>query len=229
MDGGATWSPFSTGLPIVTIFDMKLQPTNRILRIATHGRGMWERLVDAPTAATLALVGAEIVDGHPKMTWFASNATNARLTLYRQAVPGGWTTVGQLIPDGTGNVTYTDLAAEPGHSYQYRIGVSENGTEQMYGLVWVDVPAHASFALRRLSGQQPGGPLQFAVSLPVGGPATLELMDVTGRRVASMDLGGLGAGDHQVRMDTGPVKSGVYWARLSQASKMISTQIIMMR
>ncbi len=41
-DGGANWVPFGTGLPRVAVFDMKIQNTNRILRIATHGRGMWE-------------------------------------------------------------------------------------------------------------------------------------------------------------------------------------------
>src|SRR6266542_1312990 len=41
-DAGANWVPFGTGLPRVAVFDMKIQNTNRILRIATHGRGMWE-------------------------------------------------------------------------------------------------------------------------------------------------------------------------------------------
>jgi len=45
-DGGATWSPYSTGLPRVAVFDMALQNVagNRRLRIATHGRGIWERV-----------------------------------------------------------------------------------------------------------------------------------------------------------------------------------------
>jgi hypothetical protein len=42
MDGGATWSPFSVGLPRVAVFDMAVQNNHRILRIATHGRGLWE-------------------------------------------------------------------------------------------------------------------------------------------------------------------------------------------
>jgi len=46
IDGGATWSPYSTGLPRVAVFDMALQNVagNRRLRIATHGRGIWERV-----------------------------------------------------------------------------------------------------------------------------------------------------------------------------------------
>ena len=40
-DGGASWTAFSTGLPRVAVFDLAIT-ANRVLRIATHGRGMWE-------------------------------------------------------------------------------------------------------------------------------------------------------------------------------------------
>jgi hypothetical protein len=40
-DGGATWTSFSTGLPRVPVFDMAIT-SGGVLRIATHGRGMWE-------------------------------------------------------------------------------------------------------------------------------------------------------------------------------------------
>ncbi|MDQ3061762.1 MAG: VCBS repeat-containing protein, partial [Acidobacteriota bacterium] len=42
IDGGANWQPFSNGLPRVAVFDMALQKANRFIRIATHGRGIWE-------------------------------------------------------------------------------------------------------------------------------------------------------------------------------------------
>ncbi|MEW6731150.1 MAG: hypothetical protein AB1489_07425 [Acidobacteriota bacterium] len=41
-NGGQSWTPFSNGLPRVAVFDMTLQNANRVLRIATHGRGIWE-------------------------------------------------------------------------------------------------------------------------------------------------------------------------------------------
>jgi hypothetical protein len=53
-DGGATWAPFGTGLPVVSVFDAKIQPTSGVLRIATHGRGMWEI---NPVTGVTALAG----------------------------------------------------------------------------------------------------------------------------------------------------------------------------
>jgi len=46
-DGGNSWVPFNEGLPRVPVFDMGFQGAKkpggaRILRIATHGRGVWE-------------------------------------------------------------------------------------------------------------------------------------------------------------------------------------------
>src|SRR5439155_17043578 len=41
-DGGASWTPFGTGLPRSAVFDLALQNANRVLRAGTHGRGVWE-------------------------------------------------------------------------------------------------------------------------------------------------------------------------------------------
>ena len=41
-DGGANWTPLGSGLPRVAVFDVKISNVQRYLRIATHGRGIWE-------------------------------------------------------------------------------------------------------------------------------------------------------------------------------------------
>ena len=46
LNGGATWTPFSNGLPRIAVFDLAIQPSARILRAATHGRGLWEIAID---------------------------------------------------------------------------------------------------------------------------------------------------------------------------------------
>jgi hypothetical protein len=52
-DGGLTWLPFGTGLPVVAVFGMEIQAPSRTLRIATHGRGMWDVPI-GPAAANAA-------------------------------------------------------------------------------------------------------------------------------------------------------------------------------
>ncbi|HKB65039.1 MAG TPA: HYR domain-containing protein [Pyrinomonadaceae bacterium] len=41
-DSGLNWTPLGTGLPRVAVFDVKISNVQRYLRIATHGRGIWE-------------------------------------------------------------------------------------------------------------------------------------------------------------------------------------------
>jgi hypothetical protein len=56
VDGGTNWLPFGTGLPRLAVFDMAIAP-GRTLRIATHGRGMWQIPLLAPTAANASVSG----------------------------------------------------------------------------------------------------------------------------------------------------------------------------
>lgn len=41
-DGGATWNPFSSGLPDAAVVDLKQHPASGTLYAATHGRGVYE-------------------------------------------------------------------------------------------------------------------------------------------------------------------------------------------
>jgi hypothetical protein len=56
-DSGGSWTKFSEGLPNCAVFDMRLytdsvyedQKPKQLLRVVTHGRGMWERRLDVDT------------------------------------------------------------------------------------------------------------------------------------------------------------------------------------
>ncbi len=75
-DGGATWAGFSEGLPDAVIAaDLTISPSNRALRIATHGNGVYERslLGQAPAntfdyrtlALNAPLPGGQVLIGTP--------------------------------------------------------------------------------------------------------------------------------------------------------------------
>jgi hypothetical protein len=56
-NAGVTWTPYGTGLPRSAVFDMAIQSPNRILRVATHGRGIWETTLPAAPAAGFTVTG----------------------------------------------------------------------------------------------------------------------------------------------------------------------------
>jgi hypothetical protein len=45
-DGGLHWRPMQNGLPDAPVFDLQIHPTQRLLRAATYGRGLYEIALD---------------------------------------------------------------------------------------------------------------------------------------------------------------------------------------
>ena len=72
-----------------------------------------------------------------------------------------------------------------------------------------------------------GGDLLIRLSLPSGGgSAKLQLVDLAGRMVTQREVGSLGAGTHEVRLGWGhKVTPGIYWMRLSQGDKSLTTRV----
>lgn len=99
-----------------------------------------------------------------------------------------------------------------------------NGNESGYALVTpagttgVEGGAAPAFALEGPTANPlTGGRLDIAFALPDGAPARLELLDVAGRRLATREVGALGAGRHVARLGEGhAVAPGLYFVRLSR-------------
>ncbi|MGH9947842.1 MAG: hypothetical protein ACRD6X_11640 [Pyrinomonadaceae bacterium] len=63
-DGGQNWVPFGTGLPRVAVFDMAVtNAAPRQIRIATHGRGMWQNPAIEPVASAVSVGGRVTTTG----------------------------------------------------------------------------------------------------------------------------------------------------------------------
>lgn len=57
-DGSANWFPLGSALPRVAVFDIAItNSASRQVRIATHGRGIWQHPPLAPTAANVGISG----------------------------------------------------------------------------------------------------------------------------------------------------------------------------
>lgn len=62
------------------------------------------------------------------------------------------------------------------------------------------------------------GTMRVSFALPSEAPATLELLDVTGRRVLAREVGSRGPGAHVVSLDAARVAPGLYFVRLTQGT-----------
>ena len=101
-DGGVSWSPYGTGLPRSAVFDMAIQSPNRILRVATHGRGMWE--ISIPDAVASYSVSGRVVDA-------GNNGVGGVLITFEKNFQGTITTA-TTTTDSNGNYSSADLACQ---------------------------------------------------------------------------------------------------------------------
>ena len=87
----------------------------------------------------------------------------------------------------------------------------------------------ASFALSRIAPNPSGNRFNVSFSLLSGAPASLSIFDVSGRRVATREVGSLGAGFHAVSFgDREPMRAGLYMVRLSQLSRNLTTSVLIL-
>ncbi|MBI5709213.1 MAG: T9SS type A sorting domain-containing protein [Candidatus Eisenbacteria bacterium] len=228
-DGGASWSPYTTGMPVVAVFDMAIQNFNRTLRCATHGRGMWERLLDSATPALVSLVGSEVRDGHVLLSWYSASQAGRTANLYRRYVPGEWQKLAALSVDGAGHLDYDDADVLSYGTYEYRLGFSIGGREEFVGAVTVDVGGANRLALRGVYPNPTTEGMLVTFTLPNADPARIEIVDATGRRVSSRQVGAMGVGQHQLDLRRERFAPGIYWVRLVQGDRMFTAKAAVVR
>ena len=182
-----------------------------------------------PTAVDVSLVGTEVGPQRALITWQVANRSEP-VTVYRAQSGMAWQALGTRIPDGSGRVQFEDTALKPATRYGYRLGVPDGGVEVAAGEVWVTTPASAEFALRGMSPNPAVAELWVSFSLPNDVPATLELLDLSGRRVLAADAGQLGAGVHRLSLGkSANVPPGVYLVRLRQGVRSLITKAAVVR
>jgi hypothetical protein len=166
------------------------------------------------TAITASVMSAEPSSDRVDLAWQLGGEVGS-VTIERSAAAGDWQAIGTVPVDGEGRVRFTDRDVVAGGRYGYRLSFLDEGEFVLAGEVWVEV-ATMALALHGARPNPSGQDLNVSLALPNAAPATLELLDVTGRRLASRDVGTLGAGPHLVDLTPGrALVPGVYWLRLT--------------
>jgi hypothetical protein len=190
--------------------------------------GFAQKLTIGGVVATqLALTSSDAAPDHVSLAWTASGDRVGSATVERRAPSGTWIALATVEPDGEGRLCYTDRAITPGARYDYRLSWLAGNVTVHSQESTILVPLPYRFAL---AGARPNPAtrrdLSVAFTLAEAGPATLELYDVNGRRVAEHAVGALGLGEHSLRMgDTLGLSAGIYWLRLTQGAKQATARV----
>jgi len=152
-------------------------------------------------------------------TWTIEAASIANTGSYNWTVRDAQTTQARLgiavlyAVDADGPVTESEFAVSDRFSILAATGVGNGGD--------------ASFAMRGIMPNPSFGPMNVRFSLPSRERATLAVYDISGRQVASREVGGLGAGTHTVTLGSKQtLRPGIYMVRLTQLNKSVSTRAV---
>ena len=101
---------------------------------------------------------------------------------------------------------------------------------QTFARVGVGEPGEWRLALAGAHPNPALGAIHAWFTLPSREPATLELMDIAGRRVARREVGSLGPGTHMVAIaPASGLKPGLYFLRLRQGARMLTARVAVIR
>ena len=171
------------------------------------------------------------------LNWSLTQATGVHTAVFRRGASQPWTSIATVDASPTGAVAFVDHNVAAGAQYSYELAVSSQRGPMVGGQVAVSIPTALGvtwrpgldFALNPVSPNPVARNFDVGFALPNSGPAKLEVVDVTGRLVASRDVGALGAGSHHLTLGSArEFAPGIYFVRLSRAEQTLTTRAVVL-
>jgi len=199
----------------------------------TYQQDLWFLQWYTPPSHTIATESATIEDGAAHLGW-STPAPYRNVTRVERSVDGvTWSVVGAVLPSANGTMRFTDSGISAGQTRAWRVRSTIAGTTMTSTPVWLTLQSATGVpktpvALSIRAAVSRPGTIGVMCALPRSGRASVELVDVTGRRLDRVDLGRIEAGERQVELGAG-LPAGLYFARLVSDAGTVSIKIATMR
>jgi len=139
---------------------------------------------DCATPTLISVVQAQAQPDHVDLGWYAASGS-VSATVFRREPNSDWVALGTIETDGASRLSFRDASVRAGGRYDYRIGVQGASGMEFFGEVRVDVPLGTELAIQRVTNPVIGD-LTVTFTLPHNDPATIQLIDVSGRAVETV-------------------------------------------
>ncbi len=189
-----------------------------------------EATVDVPGHPAPIHLSTETGVDRVLLIWSIPAGAPRTVRVYRRSPYDDWRVIAQVVADSAGRVMYEDAHVGPGASYYYRQGMDQCGQEWVFSYVYVGVPAAAELALAGVRPNPSDRGFTVSFSLYDASPARIDVLDVAGRRLLSLEVGALGPGSHS--LDLAPRQefpAGIYIIRLTQPGRTLTTRAVIIR
>lgn len=187
---------------------------------------------DQPTPTTLATFVAEPLDGAIEVRWALSADAPLRDAVLERAEQrsGPWLAVAAETRGENGVTVVIDRTVIAGRRYWYRVVARD-----LDGALWespaIEVEAGAAVARFALAPPRPNpADGRFAIALDVPHPSavTVSMIDVHGRRVATLADGPRARGRHVITWERGAssLAPGLYWVVLESSGIRVARRVV---
>ncbi len=133
-DEGVSWNPYGTGLPRVAVFGIAKAP-NGVIRIATHGRGMWENAGVVLPVKWIAVTGNINSQKQAVINWKVQEENVAKYEIEKSTNGNLFEKIGSVSckGDGENDYIFTELKVLSGTAF-YRIKQIDKDGKSAYSI-----------------------------------------------------------------------------------------------
>ena len=242
-DAGANWSVYGTGLPRVAVFGMAIT-SGRVLRIATHGRGMWESDGPPLPIQLASFTGTVTVGSSVDLRWkTVSEVNNFGFDVQRSTAQAGdyQSITGSFVRgQGTTNVphnySYTDNGPGTGQvfyrlkqydldgTFHYSDGIAVN---LLTGVAGGEFPTQFTLGQSYPNPFNPSTVIRYG--LPQAAEVVLEVFNMLGQRVAVLVNEKQESGYHEVTFRPTGLASGAYFYTIRAGDFYASKKLVLLK
>ncbi len=220
---GVNWVELADGIPNTLVMHLDYSPQTHTLRAGTHGRGVYEAVIDFYLPVELASFSASISQNNVDLNWVTSTETNNRgFEVERKLKNQDWMTIGYVNGNGTTSKKHSYGFTDDGmnESYEGRVlyrlkQLDFDGTYKYSNQVSADfdfVPDQVTLAQNYPNPFNPATTIKY--SIPVEANVTLAIFNSLGEKVTELVNSVQASGNYQVTWNAIDFASGIYFYTL---------------
>ena len=184
-DEGVTWNPFGTGLPRVAVFGIA-KAADGTIRIATHGRGMWETASIVLPVKWISVSGNISSQKQAVVNWKVQEDNVAKYEIEKSTDGNLFEKIGSINSKGDGENDYkfTEAKILTGKAF-YRIKQIDKDGRSSYS-IYVKLVIERSSIINIFP-----DPFKDNITIAVGSDllnTTLVLTDINGKQLQSYSI-----------------------------------------
>lgn len=221
-DNGVSWTEIPSGIPNTVIMHLDYSDSTKMLRAATHGRGVYEAYIDFTIPVELTAFDASIDNKIVNIIWATATETNnSHFEVERKLKNQDWEKIGEVNGAGTTAIpqSYSFKDDFSFKSYEgkilYRLKqVDFDGSFEYSKVISVEVnfiPEKFAISQNYPNPFNPNTTISYSIPKGEGNQVTIKVYDLLGKEVSTLVNEFKTPGNYQIAFNADGLTSGIYF------------------